>query len=761
MKFKKLKPIAAAVLLSTYGATPYFNVAVAQVAVEQNEATFSSENTIVLEEIVVTARGRTESIQTVPISETVFTAQTIKDAGIDQVDDFLSLTPGVTFANSQDAGTNFISIRGLSQVRNGEAPVAVVVDGVLQTNSRTFDQPLFDVSSIEVLRGPQGALYGRNATGGAILIETKAPTQETEGYVQVGAGDGSEFTAEGSISGALSRNVTGRISARYKDSDGLLDNFVTGEEVDYVDEIAIRGHLNFKISDTVTADLRASIVETEGGALNFSYQPAIVDRATGLPSAFDFSIADADLVERDFSANNVGQDNRDAEQLSLRVNVDLGFGTFRSVTAYDNIDQASFGDQFPYSRATQITPATAFPFFDGIQSQAVEVETFSQEFRLTSNDDQAFRWLVGAYYLDTDRFISSSIYDDLESGLPNIAVRDPIFNPLAPLTSFIADDNDNEAYALFFNLEYDVNDRFEVAFAGRYDNDERSQVVDSRQGNYVDGVLVSAIGVPGSENNAEFDSFQPKVTLRYEASDSLNLYGSWGEGFRSGQFNQNGVGAVAAQAGVVGVTDVIDQEETSTTELGIKKTWADGRYSLNGSIYNTSVENAPYFVFIGAVGAQVLVPIDDIDVTGGELEFNAAVSDSLDFYASVSITDSEIEEYFVNPSAVGNDAPYIADSTFNIGLQYRTAISSNINLFARGDFELRGEQFWDPENTTSRDDVSLANFRLGIEDAEGKWSLTASIDNAFDEIYNAEWVSGGFAHAATPRVWRVQGRYNF
>ena len=229
MKFKKLKPIAAAVLLSTYGATPYFNVAVAQVAVEQNQATFSSENTIELEEIVVTARGRTESIQTVPISETVFTAQTIKDAGIDQVDDFLSLTPGVTFANSQDAGTNFISIRGLSQVRNGEAPVAVVVDGVLQTNSRTFDQPLFDVSSIEVLRGPQGALYGRNATGGAIIIETKGPTQETEGYVQVGTGDGNEITAEGSISGALSSNVTGRISARYKESDGLLDNFVTGE----------------------------------------------------------------------------------------------------------------------------------------------------------------------------------------------------------------------------------------------------------------------------------------------------------------------------------------------------------------------------------------------------------------------------------------------------------------------------------------------------------------------------------------------------
>ena len=125
-----------------------------------------------IEEIVVTARGREESLLEVPISETVFDAQAIEDARIDRVDDFIALTPNVTMSNAQDSGTNFITIRGLSQTRNGEPPVAVVVDGVLQTSPRSFDQGLFDVESIEVLRGPQGALYGRNATGGAILINT-------------------------------------------------------------------------------------------------------------------------------------------------------------------------------------------------------------------------------------------------------------------------------------------------------------------------------------------------------------------------------------------------------------------------------------------------------------------------------------------------------------------------------------------------------------------------------------------------------------
>ena len=133
-----------------------------------------------IEEIVVTARGREESLIEVPISETVFDSQAIKDARIDRVDDFIALTPNVTISNAQDSGTNFITIRGLSQTRNGEPPVAVVVDGVLQTSPRSFDQGLFDVESIEVLRGPQGALYGRNATGGALLINTVGPTEEFE-----------------------------------------------------------------------------------------------------------------------------------------------------------------------------------------------------------------------------------------------------------------------------------------------------------------------------------------------------------------------------------------------------------------------------------------------------------------------------------------------------------------------------------------------------------------------------------------------------
>ena len=368
--------------------------------------------------------------------------------------------------------------------------------------------------------------------------------------------------------------------------------------------------------------------------------------------------------------------------------------------------------------------------------------------------------MVGGYYVATDRFINSSIYDDLGNQLPTISRRTFVFDPLAPQTSFIADDNDNTAWALFFNAAYDVTDRLEIAFAGRYDKDEREQTVDPAQGNYVGGTFVSPTGVPGSVNTAEFDLFQPKVTARYTVADNLNLYASWGKGFRSGQFNQNGVGAVAAGAGVLGVSDLLPQEETETYEVGFKSTLGDG-ITLNASGYRTDVENAPYFVFIGAVSAQVLVPIDDIKIWGGEVELTANLYDGLDFYASFGIADSEIEAYTVNPAAVGNFALMLRRQhsilVFSIARRSQ-AISASLGA---SDYERRGEQFWDPENTTSRSALDLVGLRGGVEANDGQWALTASVENLTDEVYNSEWVLGGFAHAGLPRIWRIDLRVNF
>lgn len=703
-----------------------------------------------LEEIVVTARQRAESLQDVPLSETAYTARQIEDAKIDKAGDFIGMTPNVTLAESQSAGVSFMTIRGVTQVRNGEPPVATVVDGVLQINSRQFTQELFDVEQIEVLRGPQGALYGRNATGGAILISTKQPTNETEGYIRLGVGKGEEKRVQGSVSGAIAADkLLYRIAGSYIDRDGYLDNDFLGSEVDPYEDITVRGMLKWHVSDNLTADLRVNIGRNEGGAVNFQYQPALFDPANPCFTTGALAFAgpsDSDSVSRDFCANNKGEGERDIDELSFKIDYDLGFATLTSISSWNRVEEYTAGDQFPYTATVDL-----FGIFDGTQTQYADVEAWSEELRLTSNSDSALRWMVGAYYLQTDRFISTTTGDDNRMGIARIERNPQFANPANPTLSFLADDNDNTAWAVFGSVNYDITENLEAALALRYDKDEREQDVS----------IFNTSGVPGAKNKEEFDKLQPKFSLRYRINNDVQVYGSWGVGFRSGQFNQNGVGQAAAGVGLIGVGDVVDQEETESFEIGFKSELLDNRVRLNGSVYRTIVDGQHYFVFVGAIGAQVLVNIDEVELTGGELELLAHVSDNFDIYAGYGYTDSEINEYALDASLEGNRAPYVPRFTFNIGGQYRFPISEQLQGLARVDYERRGTQYWDPENSTARTSINLVHARLGIESTDDKWSLVASVNNAGDKEYNSEWVLGGFSHPAPPRVWTVDFRYNF
>lgn len=712
-----------------------------------------------VDEIVVTARGRAESLQDVPSSVTAFSAGQIEDARIDQVGDFINLTPNMTVALSQSAGISFITMRGIPQVRNGEPPVAVVLDGVLQTTSRQFTRELFDVNSIEVLRGPQGALYGRNAIGGAILITTMQPTNEFEGHVRAAYSTGEDYMLQGSVSGPIVQDrLRFRLGARYQDRAGYFENINLNTEADPYEDLSLMGQLTFTPTDNFTATLTANVSNTDAGGTNFRYQPAILTADglsldSSLPFPFDFaspSSNDADIVDRRFNQTNLGVNDREISEAALKLELDVGGGTLTSITSTNNVMEFISGDQFPYTAAlTQ--------FFlggeDGGQTQFEELQSWSQEVRFTSDDDQRFRWMAGAYYLETDRFISTTTSDDRGNGVLRIE-HDPFFgNPLNPTTSFLADDNHNTAWAVFGNVTYDVSDRLELDVAVRHDRDERAQTVDAR--------TTPSVTCAGQTREINFEQTQPKLTARYQVSDEVSVYGSWGVGFRSGQFNQCGVAQAAAGVGVNGVSDFIPAEVAETTELGFKSQLFDDRLRLNGNIFLTTDENPAYFVFIGSISAQVLVPIDEVRLFGGELEAVARLGEGLDAYASIGVTDSEVRQYSVNPGAVGNHAPYVPDMTFNAGLQYRTDLTSNLGLFARLDYERRGRQYWDPENSTDRSPLNLVGARIGLEDPEGRWTLTASAENLTDEVYNSEFVVFGFSHPAPPRILSVDLRYNF
>jgi iron complex outermembrane receptor protein len=703
-----------------------------------------------LEEIIVTARRRDESALEAPVAVTAFNAQMVQDAGIRRFEDFVALTPNVTLATSQGIGTSFLTIRGLTQVRNGEPPVATIVDGVLQFTAIQFRRELFDIDSIQVIKGPQGALYGRNATGGAIIVNTRRPTNDKYGYVEVGGGNGDEYSVQASVGGPLVEDRWfGQLSANYVDREGYLFNVTRQEKADRFEDLTLRGRVIYEPSEELSVDFRAAVSTHKGRGIGFQFQGVDLadDGITAIGFGTDTGPVDANnvLPVRD---NNVDFGERDMIDFSLKFDWATDAGTLVVTSSLTDIEEWGDSDQFPYTNARS---APALFGLDGTQTGFFDLSAFSQEIRFSSPSENRVRWELGAYYLDWERFVSLSTGVDTGQGIIRLE-HEPTTDPRNPTTSFLADDNENTAWAVFGSVDFELSDQWDLSLALRFDEEDRVQNVSPLQ---------FPAGVPGARNESTFDKLQPKVTLRFQPADNTNFYLTWGEGFRSGQFNQNGIADVAAGAGLNGVSDIANQEESESIELGFKGQFADDRLRLNAAIFSTDVEGQQFFSFIGAISAQILTNIDEVSLSGGEIDVIYRATDALELFAAFGFTDSEIDAYVVDPTVVGNEAPYIAEHTVNAGFQYRAPISDGLELFARADYERRGEQFWDVENSTARDALNLVNARLGVEAESGRWSLTGSVYNLTDKIYNSEWVAGGFSARAPGRIWNIEYRHNF
>ena len=232
---------------------------------------------VISDKITVTARRREESLQQAPAAVNVLTAADFMDAGIERVEDAMQLIPNVTLATSQGIGTTFLTIRGVTQVRNSEMPVAVVIDGVQQFSPNQFRQELFDIESMQVVKGPQGAIYGRNATGGAIIINTKAPKNDSDGYFSAGYGDGDEYQAEGSLGGALIPDeLFGQVSMRYINRDGYITNITRQEKNDPFEDLTLRTRMIWEPTSDISFDFRSSYQEHDGKESDFNFKALIL-----------------------------------------------------------------------------------------------------------------------------------------------------------------------------------------------------------------------------------------------------------------------------------------------------------------------------------------------------------------------------------------------------------------------------------------------------------------------------------------------------
>ena len=787
-------------------------VAALTVNADSAYAQSSGDGAFAIEEIIVTARKRGENLQDVPATITAFTADDLDNMGVSSMRDYAKIIPNFFLVETQNSGFTFVNIRGITQMRNLDSSVAVVIDGVLSTSPIGMSQELFDIQQIEVLKGPQGALYGRNAMAGAINITTKRPTNELEGFVRAGYGNGQSFKGQAAISGPIIEDsLYGRVAVSYYNTDGLRENITTGVNADKAENVSARGRLLWEKSDKFEADLRVSFSDDNTNALQFTDVSAIFHETApgsgvslgvaigafscpgptcGLASAGPVVSGDRSFFDDPFNQpipigvgninnttvplqNNLnGIDRRRLYNISLLMNWDLEVGTLTSTSSWDKVTNKAMGEQ---------PPRTAIA--SQKNSQYRNTEAWSQEIRLTSPDEQDFRWIVGAYFVATDAFLSTTVQRDFDGidSLVDFVTRDPfaitpgvcVASPLPPgsagdnqgncVMSFDGDDASNTAFAVFAQFNYDVSETLELSVSLRYDSDKRKQTILTP-----DQFLAFPTDLAfGDTRSATFDSFQPKITLRWMLRENITTYVTYAQGFRSGGFNRPGIGdranflrPILGEDNIpLGVEDLFAKQETKSFEGGIKYNSLNGRFVVNAAAFYTIVDDYQTFTFNAFLAAsQIIIPIDEVELYGVEIDATLLLAEGLSVSASYGYTNSEVTKDSAR-GLVGNWAPQTPRTTANVGVQYERPItigSGEGSIFLRADYQRIGSLFFVPENFSKRDPLNLFSARAGLNFGEGLqvavWSKNLSNENYFAEGFNP---SGLFFYGKL-REWGVE-----
>jgi iron complex outermembrane receptor protein len=663
----------------------------------------------VLEEIVVTSKRRASLLQEVSEQITVFSAEDIEDAQIHTYQDFADLTPNLqTFENFRRGVFN-ISLRGIPTVQGGEPPVTVLVDGAQVSGLDFVNQDLMDVESIQILRGPQGAVYGRGAIGGAILINTRQPTNEYEGQLLGTWTDEIDaYRIGGSVAGPIVKDrLFFRVAGTYEDRDGFIDNSLAGGQCDFIDEYAIRGQLRFQPIENLTIDGKVSYLDGRNYAtcMNFA-----TDADPFLDNGDDF----ADDLPRDFKQF----DDREIEEYTFRINWETAIGTFESVTSFQDSDSFSPGD-------ADFGPAIQPVFFEN----PVIVDSVNTDFHFISKESDTFTWIAGFFYQDRE---TNNL---LRVGFSPLPIQPPFFVNSDQLDL-------SEAWAVYGEGTYRFSERLELSVALRYDEDKR----ESEDRN-----------TPGSFIEEKFTSVQPRGSISYFWNEDFMTYFSVGRGFRSGGFNS------LADTLAVGLTDRLFEKETATNyELGFKSTFFNRRLTVNGAAFRTDFDNQQFF-FVDVMNvARIVLTFPETRIYGGELEIAAIPMEGLDVRASLGVADGTIED---GGSFEDTNSPHAHKYTANIIVQKVFPVTGALNGRARVEYERRGPIYYDQFDQFRFPATDFVNLFLGIEHEH--WSAGVFGRNVTDEriptFYGPDSFGDGFHgfFQNLPARWGVELRAQF
>ena len=651
-----------------------------------------------IEEIVVTARYRQESLQEIPISITAFDSAKIEAAGITDIHDFINLTPNFLARETFRSGVTYLTIRGITTGQQGFAPISYIVDGVKASSLDAVNQGvLFDLERIEVLKGPQSALYGAGAIAGAVNVITKEPTNEFEGQVILGYAEGDDYTFRGSVSGPIMEDTLSfRLSGYYRNTDGLV-NTTTGDDLDFEEQGALRGRLLFTPNDTVDIELRVAYSEIEAGAAK---QDAF----------YDISLLNTFNSQTQAQRGILGEENRDTLDLSAKIDIELPFATLTSITSYHEMDQDLYGSA-SWLRPPALGEPPKISLFgpmlgenaveptdiaDNFQDLVDDFEIFTQDVRLTSHSEGRFRWVAGFEYIDRE------IINGLGVG---------IINGQNTSVSFVNrfDERNDEIWGVYVHASFDVTEDLELTLSGRYDEDDYS----TRLFNPDTGETLSLLdenGMPVDKLSATNSKFQPKVTLSYDFSENLHAYLTYSEGYRFGFFNTG---------------NLTKPEKTKNYEFGLKSTLFDGRVVFNAAVFYIDYSNQQLTSISSRPPFRLTSNIPESEILGFEIETTFYITEELGLSAGVGYLDSEISE-------LNRELDAVPEVTANIALDYVQPITNGAEVFGRVNwrhqdgFLLKSAQF-------EVHAVDFLDIRLGIR--KDNWSVTGFAKNVLDEQF--------------------------
>ena len=569
----------------------------------------------VFEEVLVTAEKRTESLQNLSQAVTALSADDLESRQLNSFVDLSAIAPGVNVAKNEGFKT-VITIRGIGNEANQNAianpSVSYHLDGVYVASPFALQTDFLDLERIEVLRGPQGTLFGQNSTGGGINVITKAPTfDEFYGTADLTAGEYSLIKARAAMNIPFSDSLAARVSVMSHNHDGYTDNVGNGQDLDDADSISARAKLLFQPSDRFSATLTAQIFDEE---VNGQAQKGIYDPTPGARKLAQDSLSSYEL---------------ESQLYSMTLEWDLGAVTLKSLTSHQNDDIAIARDNDRHDYRTLPPFFLLQSYFD---PETNEQKTTTQEFNLISNEPAFGRldWVAGVFYLDTE--VDISILERLDFGF------DGEFDPFTLDyiyaygwdVGFISDSKpERESISVYGQGTWSFTDRVRMIAGLRYTEDE------------VYSAVTNFYGREGTEIlEIESEKVTGRLALEVDLGDATMAYASYTRGFKPGGSNLT-FGREAVVSPIV-VLPVFEEETIDAYEVGLKTDLADGRVRLNGAAFFYTYDNLQYQatdpeVFQGGVGN-----IPESEIMGAELELGAFLSDSLIFDARIAWLDTEI-----------------------------------------------------------------------------------------------------------------------